>query len=47
MHLSRNFKTAASAEPFTFNVVPRATQADKASWEYVSQNSEPGSIELP
>jgi hypothetical protein len=40
VHLSRNFKTAASAAPFTFNVVPRLTQADKASWEYVSQNSE-------
>jgi len=44
VHLSRNFKTAASAEPFTFNVVPRATQADKASWEYVSQNSEPAEV---
>jgi hypothetical protein len=44
VHLSRNFKTAASAEPFTFNVVPKATQADKASWEYVSQNSEPKEV---
>jgi hypothetical protein len=25
-------------------VVPRATQADKASWEYVSQNSEPAEV---
>ena len=44
VHLSRNFKTAASAASFTFNVVPRLTQADKASWEYVSQNSEPAEV---
>ena len=44
VHLNRNFKTAASAEPFTFNVVSRATQADKASWEYISQNGKPEDV---
>lgn len=44
VHLSRNFRTAASAEPFTFNAVDRLTTADKASWEYVSQNAEPAEV---
>jgi hypothetical protein len=44
VHLSRNAKTAAFAAPVTFNVVPKATQADKASWEYVSQNAEPAEV---
>lgn len=44
MHLSRNAKTAAAAEPFVFNVVAKPTLADKASWEYVSQNSAPAEV---
>jgi hypothetical protein len=44
VHLSRNFRTAASAEAFTFTVVDRLTTADKASWEYVSQNAEPAEV---
>ena len=44
VHLSRNFRTAASAEPFVFTVVDRLSQADKASWEYVSQNGAPGEV---
>lgn len=30
---------AAGAKPFEFNVVAKLTQVDKASWDYVSQNS--------
>lgn len=44
VHLSRNFRTAASGEPFVFTVVDRLSQADKASWEYVSQNAAPGEV---
>ena len=29
--------TAAGAKPFEFNVVPKLTEVDKASWDYVSQ----------
>lgn len=29
--------SAASAKPFEFNVVPKLTEVDKASWDYVSQ----------
>ncbi|MFO1485241.1 MAG: hypothetical protein U1F71_17910 [Verrucomicrobiaceae bacterium] len=31
--------SAAGAKPFEFNVVAKLTQVDKASWDYVSQNS--------
>ncbi|HWB04601.1 MAG TPA: hypothetical protein VG796_16350 [Verrucomicrobiales bacterium] len=44
VHLSRNAKTAASAQAVTFNVVGKPSQADKASWEYVSQNADPAEV---
>ena len=44
VHLSRNAKVAASAQPFSFHVVAKPTQADKASWEYVSQNAESNEV---
>ena len=28
----------AAAKPFEFNVVPKLTEVDKASWDYISQN---------
>ncbi len=31
--------SAAGAKPFEFNVVPKLTEVDKASWDYVSQYS--------
>ena len=29
---------SAAAKPFEFNVVPKLTEVDKASWDYISQN---------
>lgn len=31
--------STAGAKPFEFNVVPKLTEVDKASWDYVSQHS--------
>ena len=37
-------RSAASAKPFTFNVVSRLTQVDKAAWDYVSQYASDGEV---
>ncbi len=37
VHVSRAEQTVGAAKTFAFNVVPRLTQFDKASWDYVSQ----------
>jgi hypothetical protein len=44
VHLNRNAKTAAASPAVAFNVVAKPTQADRASWEYVSQNAEPAEV---
>ncbi len=37
VQVSRAEQTVGAAKAFAFNVVPRLTQFDKASWDYVSQ----------
>ena len=37
VHVAKNEQYVASAEPFTFNVVEKATKIDTESWDYVSQ----------
>lgn len=38
VHVAKNELHVASAQPFTFNVVAKATKLDTTSWDYVSQN---------
>ncbi len=37
VHVSKNEKIVAFAEPFTFNVVDELTKLDTGSWDYISQ----------
>ncbi len=37
VHVSKNEKVVAFAEPFTFNVVDELTKLDTGSWDYISQ----------
>ncbi len=43
VHVSKNEKVAAFAEPFTFNVVNEPSKVDTESWDYISQDNKPGS----
>jgi hypothetical protein len=38
VHVAKNEKLVGSAEPFAFHVVEQATQIDRTSWDYISQN---------
>lgn len=38
VHVAKNEKLIAAAEPFTFHVVDKPTKIDKESWDYVSQH---------
>jgi len=38
VHVAKNELYVASAQPFTFNVVSKATKLDTTSWDFVSQN---------
>jgi len=38
VHVARNEKLLASAEPFSFNVVEKPTKIDTQSWDYISQH---------
>ncbi|MFW6114242.1 MAG: hypothetical protein ACOC7K_00710, partial [bacterium] len=42
VHVARNEKLVAAAEPLQFNVVKRPTRIDTESWDYISQH---GSLE--
>ena len=37
VHVAKNEKLIAAAEPFTFNVVDKPTKIDTGSWDYISQ----------
>jgi hypothetical protein len=37
VHVSRGERIVGAGKPFDFNVVPKLTQFDKGSWDYVSQ----------
>jgi hypothetical protein len=38
VHVAKNDKLIAAAEPMTFHVVEKPTKIDKGSWDYVSQH---------
>jgi transcription termination factor NusB len=38
IHVAKNEKFVAAAQPFSFNVVEKPSKLDTGSWEYVSQN---------
>ncbi|MCA9031128.1 MAG: hypothetical protein KDA66_09990, partial [Planctomycetaceae bacterium] len=38
VHIARNEKLIAAAEPFTFHVVQQPSKVDTNSWDYISQN---------
>lgn len=44
VHVAKNEQYVASAEPFTFNVVEKATKIDTESWDYVSQEGTPEQV---
>lgn len=44
VHVAKNEQYVASAEPFTFTVVEKATKIDTQSWDYVSQEGTPDQV---
>ena len=44
VHVARNEQVAASAQPFTLNVVDKLTKIDTASWDYISQFGTPQEV---
>ena len=44
VHVAKNEDLIAFAQPFTFNVVEQATQIDRTSWDYISQNGTPAQV---
>jgi len=44
VHVAKQEKRIASAEPFSFNVVEELTKIDRTSWDYVSQHGSEGDV---
>ena len=44
LHVAKEGKLLAAAEPFTFKVLDEPTKVDTKSWDYISQNGTPAQV---